>query len=64
MHNIMCYEPYPDVTKDFSDGLLEPYGIEAQHPDEFLSHLLDLNDAEVCDSVRAVRARLRNPPIA
>lgn len=49
--------------KDFPEETLAPYGIEAQHPDEFLSHLLDLNDAEVCASVRVVRARLRNPPI-
>jgi len=32
-------------------------------PDEFLSQLLDLNESEVCASVRIVRARLKNPPV-
>ena len=48
--------------KDFPDDVLEKYGIEAQHPDEFLTHLLDLSPGIVCGAVKTVRSRLKNPP--
>jgi hypothetical protein len=41
---------------------LAPYGIEIQHPDEFLSNLINLSPGAFCASVRKVRARLKNPP--
>jgi PIN domain len=47
---------------DFPAASLEPYGIEAQHPDEFITHLLDLSAADVCRAVRRQRLSLRNPP--
>jgi len=47
---------------DFPDKVLEKYGITAQHPDDFLTHLLDLAAGEVCTSVQTHRKRLRNPP--
>lgn len=47
--------------KDFPDAVLAPYGISAQHPDEFIEHALDLNPAAVCKAVRDQRASLRNP---
>ena len=49
--------------KDFPPSELSPYDIEAQHPDEFLMHLLDLAPGAVCGSVKTVRARLKNPPV-
>lgn len=48
--------------KDFPAHALAPYGIEAQHPDEFLSNHLALAPGLFCDAVRKLRARLKNPP--
>jgi hypothetical protein len=47
--------------KDFPDEVLVPYSIEAQHPDEFLCHHLDLSPGIVCGALRKVRARLLKP---
>ena len=49
---------------DFPQTELNKYGIEAQHPDEFLVYQFDLNNAAVCRAVQKQRAALRNPPIA
>ena len=35
--------------------------MEAQHPDVFVKHLIDLQPAVVVSAVRTVRARLHNP---
>lgn len=48
--------------KDFPDDTLQAYGIEAQHPDAFVAHLIDLAPSRVCSAVASIRARLRNPP--
>lgn len=48
--------------RDFPAGALRPYGIVAQHPDEFVLHLLDLDPAVVAGAAREHRASLRNPP--
>ena len=50
--------------RDFPDDALEPYNIEAQHPDEFVRHLLDLAPVLVVDAVLAQQAALTNPPVA
>lgn len=53
------------VTKnlrDFPAAALAPYEIEAQHPDDFLAHLLDLDDIAVCRELRRQRQRWRRPP--
>ena len=47
--------------KDFPDEVLSKYGIEAQHPDEFISHLFDLSPSEVCGAAQQQRASLKNP---
>jgi hypothetical protein len=39
-----------------------PYGIEAQHPDEFLRHQFDLAPDLVSSVVHELRSGLRNPP--
>ena len=48
--------------KHFPANALVPYGIEAQHPDEFLSNQLSLAPGVFCEAVRKLRARLKNPP--
>lgn len=47
---------------DFPEKVLMPYGISAQHPDEFLSHVFDLYPATVCTAVREMRKSLIKPP--
>lgn len=48
--------------KDFPPHVLAPYGVEAQHPDAFLHHLIDLNGYAVCAAIKKQRANLKNPP--
>jgi hypothetical protein len=48
--------------KDFPQAVLAAYGIEAQHPDDFVCHLFDLAPAAVCAAVRDQRVVLKNPP--
>lgn len=47
--------------KDFPPEVLRPYHIEAQHPDEFVRHLIDLNEVVVCSAVKEQRTTLKNP---
>jgi predicted nucleic acid-binding protein len=47
---------------DFPAETLELYGIEAQHPDEFIVHLLDLDAAAVCTVAGHQRRALKTPP--
>jgi predicted nucleic acid-binding protein len=48
--------------KDFPKEKLERWGIEAQHPDEFLTHQFHLSQPTFLQAVRTVRLRLRSPP--
>ena len=48
--------------RHFPAAVLSPFGIEAQHPDAFIVHLLDLAPETVADAVRDHRASLRHPP--
>lgn len=48
--------------KDFPAATLADYHVEAQHPDEFIAHLIDLNPARVLEAVVRHRAGLKNPP--
>jgi len=50
--------------RDFPDETLDRYEIEAQHPDEFIRHLIDLTPTLVVDVVRAQHASLKNPPLS
>lgn len=53
------------VTKnleDFPEDKLSPYGIEAQHPDVFIRHVLDLDEAVALAAVRSGRLALKDPP--
>ncbi|KGU52589.1 toxin-antitoxin system, toxin component, PIN family protein [Xanthomonas phaseoli pv. phaseoli] len=49
--------------RDFPAELLAPYGIESQHPDEFVDNLLDLDAAAVVSAAQRQRAQLKTPPI-
>ena len=48
--------------KDFPNDYLSQFDIEAQHPDEFITYLLDLNPEEVLQAFQAQVANLKNPP--
>jgi len=48
--------------KHFPADRLGPYGVEAKHPDDFVTDLFDLSPAAVCTAAKTVRGRLRNPP--
>jgi predicted nucleic acid-binding protein len=47
--------------KHFRARSLAPLGIEAQHPDRFLSALLDANSVRVCSAIKAQGSMLKNP---
>lgn len=49
---------------DFPAEILTGYGIEAQHPDEFIQHLLELAPAIVCAAAKKQRESLKNPPMS
>ncbi len=48
--------------KDFPAFVLEKYDIEAQHPDDFASNLLELDASAVVDAVKRQCINLVNPP--
>ena len=50
--------------KDFPNEYLSNFGLEAQHPDEFVTHLLDLDSGAVCAAAKKQRAALKKPPVA
>jgi predicted nucleic acid-binding protein len=53
------------VTKnlrDFPKDYLQTYDIDVQHPDEFVRHVLDLDEALALDAIRSHRANLTKPP--
>ncbi|CNF58244.1 PIN domain-containing protein [Yersinia similis] len=49
--------------RDFPPDILAEFGIEALHPDEFISDLFDLNHAVALEAVRQQRRSLKNPPM-
>jgi predicted nucleic acid-binding protein len=49
--------------KDFPEDRLSPFGIEAQHPDEFIENLIDLDPAAVVTAAQRQRAQLVNPKL-
>jgi predicted nucleic acid-binding protein len=48
--------------RDFPAQALSPYGIESQHPDDFILHLIDLNPTEICQVVKKHKSSLKSPP--
>lgn len=49
--------------KDFLASTLGSYGIEAQHPDEFIADWIDLKPLATVQAVRVIQTRLKNPPL-
>ena len=47
--------------KDFPAKVMDQYGVEAQHPDDFLMNQLELRPFEALEVVKRVRAKRRNP---
>lgn len=50
--------------RDFPEDVLKKYGIEAQHPDIFITHLLDLAAPQVCAAAKKQREGLKNPALS
>jgi predicted nucleic acid-binding protein len=48
--------------KDFPAEIIEPLDIEAQHPDEFILHLLGLAPGIVVAAAQTHRLSMKNPP--
>jgi predicted nucleic acid-binding protein len=49
--------------RDFPEHVLARYNIKAQHPDEFVRHLLDLAPVAVVDALKKQQASLIKPPV-
>ncbi len=47
---------------DFPATILKQYGIEAQHPDQFITYLIDLAPSVICAVVKRQRLSLKKPP--
>ncbi|MDE2820778.1 MAG: PIN domain-containing protein [Chloroflexota bacterium] len=47
---------------DFPKDVLKNFGLEAQRPDDFLAHHLDLEPGTFCSAVRTARVGKKNPP--
>ena len=47
---------------DFPKGQLARFQLEAQHPDDFILHLLNLHPSLVCEAAAKHRRSLQNPP--
>lgn len=61
----ICSQAQAIVTfngKDFPCDALAPYGIVAQHPDDFVRHLIALDLSAVCGAFKRQRASLKSPP--
>jgi hypothetical protein len=48
--------------KDFPDSALNPYGIEAKPPDDFIADLIEMKPSIAAGEAEVVRQRLKNPP--
>lgn len=51
-------------VRDFPDDTLATYNLEAQSPDTFVLHLIDLSPTTVSGIVQAQAAALRDPPMS
>jgi hypothetical protein len=49
--------------RDFPAPALEPYDLEVQSPDTFLTHLITLHPAVVFRTLKEQREALKNPPV-
>lgn len=49
--------------RDFPANVLASYGVESQHPDEFVENFFDLDPAAVVAAAQRQRAQLKHPPL-
>lgn len=49
--------------KDFPQDALEPYGLEALHPDDFIYYQIDMAPSICCQAIRNQRLSLKKPPM-
>ena len=47
--------------KDFPEAVLQPYGIEVQHPDEFVMNQLQLHKIPALSRIKKMRMRWTHP---
>ena len=47
--------------KDFPSAVLQPYGIEVQHPDDFIANQMQLHKIRALSAIKEMRARWTNP---
>lgn len=50
--------------RDFPETALSAYGIVAQHPDDFIADLIELDSSAVARAIETCHLRLRNPPVS
>lgn len=50
--------------KDFPKEILQPYHIEAQHPDVFFVCQFNLNPISFCTALKRQRTNLKKPPVS
>lgn len=50
--------------KDFPDDIVHKFGIDVQHPDDFLMNQLQLRQFDALQVMRKVRGRYRNPQLS
>jgi hypothetical protein len=48
--------------KDFPTAILSPFGIDAQHPDDFFLNQSDLQQGAFLAAVKRIRESLKHPP--
>jgi predicted nucleic acid-binding protein len=48
--------------RDFPPEAAEQYGIEVQHPDDFVLNQIALNEIATINAMKQIRSRLKNPP--
>lgn len=48
--------------RDFPASALASFGVEAKHPDDFISEMLDLSPGLVCAVIKEQQADLKDPP--
>ncbi len=50
--------------RDFPQQAMQHYNLVAIHPDDFIADQLELRPLEALGAVKAMRARLKNPPLS
>jgi hypothetical protein len=51
-------------VKHFPNDILDPYGIQVQHPDKFLTDQINVAPSVVCAAAKRQRQSLKNPPMS